>query len=86
MAINLVFNGKYTNAFYKLAAAEVEKGGVSVEKRGRGYTDWDIVGRLMRAGYLEGKRLGPRGGTRYVITDAGREAMSEARQRMGWSY
>lgn len=71
---SLKIGGKQTVAAQKLAQGLTETG-AQIVRRGKGWTDYDVIRRLVRHGWLEEKQTGPRGGTRYFTTDAGKNAL-----------
>jgi len=74
-AVNFMFQGRKTNAFYLLQSGLTTEG-ATVTRRKKGYTDYQDIQRLVHAGYLEPRNTGPRGGTRYFTTQAGIEAVN----------
>ena len=72
--MNLIFNGKKTIAFDVLRLGLQPTGAVVVRKRG-GWTDNSVFQNLVKKGWLELRMSGPRGGSRYFTTDAGKAAM-----------
>jgi hypothetical protein len=68
---------KTTNAYKKLKDALLFEY-VSVEKRGKGFTDYHTLFSLVASGYLVAGDFGPRGGTHYKITEEGRAAFIAA--------
>jgi len=72
--INLIFQNKKTTAYVKLIEGQ-HPNGATVRRRGRGYSDFDVIENLIRVGWLEKRAAGPRGGTRYFTTNAGLEAL-----------
>lgn len=79
-----LLNGRNaTRAFQKLSDAATP-GGAMVERRGRGWSDYDVVLGLVRDGLIESFPGGPSGGARWRVTAAGRVALNEARTRLEW--
>jgi len=81
--VNLIYNGKKTNAYWKLRQCNSEGGttGATVERRSGGFSDYGILCDLKKAGFVEIKPLGPRGGDRWIITEAGRQALKAANEQ-----
>lgn len=75
-SMNLIFNGKKTIAYYVLEQGLHLEGTVIVRKRG-GWTDNSTFQNLVKTGWLECRMSGPRGGSRYFTTDAGKAALQE---------
>jgi hypothetical protein len=65
---------RFTVAHQKLTAGLVD--GAAIIRRARGYSDYDVINRLVTVGWLEPRRTGPRGGVRYYTTQAGKEALA----------
>ena len=76
--MKLTINGRKTNAFYKLIECQNPEG-ATVTRRLKGYCDIDVLRNLVSVGYIEAKQTGPRGGTRYFITEGGKRALSETK-------
>lgn len=79
--MNLIYNGKKTNALKALEEA-IERGGIQavghrMRKPGE-RVNWPEVSKLVDAEYLESRQDGPRGGQRYHATHEGRLAYKEA--------
>ena len=75
--IHLHFHGRPTAAHQKLLDG-LESAGANVARRQRGYSDYDVICRLVDAGWLECRQgAGPRGGPRWYTTPAGAAALSE---------
>ena len=72
--INLIFHGRTTAAHQKLIDGQTPDG-ARVVRRAKGFSDYDVVSGLVRAGWLEARATGPRGGTRYFTTAAGAAAV-----------
>ena len=68
--MNLIHHGKYTVAHEKLISGQTEEG-AKVLRRGKGFTDYDVIKNLIKCGWLEEKAAGPRGGARYFTTESG---------------
>lgn len=73
--MNLIYGGKKTNAFYLL---EDGLAGVGVTRRAKGFTNFSIIQGLVRAGLLERRAAGPRGGDRWFTTPDGAIALIAA--------
>jgi hypothetical protein len=74
--INLIFQGRTTAAHQKLIDG-LTADGAGVVQRAKGFSDYGVIAGLVRAGLLEPRATGPRGGTRYYTTAAGAAAVSE---------
>ncbi|MHB8919421.1 MAG: hypothetical protein ACYC3N_00100 [Halothiobacillus sp.] len=79
--MNLIYNGKKTNAFKALEGA-IEHGGIQavghrMRKPGE-RVNWPEVSKLVEVEYLEPRQDGPRGGKRYHATHEGKLAYKEA--------
>ena len=72
--MNLMHHNKKTSAYFKLMDG-MQDGGTTVTRRAKGYSDHNVIQSLVGRGFLEGKQCGPRGGTRYFTTLAGKEAI-----------
>ena len=72
--INLVYQGRTTAAHQKLIDGQTADG-ARVIRRAKGFSDHDVINGLVRAGWLEPRASGPRGGTRWFTTAAGAEAV-----------
>jgi hypothetical protein len=72
--MNLIFNGKKTIAYDVLIQGTAPSGAVVVRKRG-GWTDNSVFQNLVKNGWLELRMSGPRGGSRYFTTEAGKAAL-----------
>ena len=72
---NLIFRGRTTAAHQKLLNGQTAEG-ARVCRRAKGFSDYDVVNALVRAGWLEARASGPRGGTRWFTTPAGVAAVS----------
>jgi hypothetical protein len=75
--INLIFQNKKTAAYVKLIEGQ-HPDGATIQRRGRGYSDFDVIENLIRVGWIEKRAAGPRGGARYFTTTAGLEALKGA--------
>ena len=75
--MNLTFHGKKTIAFNILVQGLNSEGAVIVRKRG-GWSDNATFQNLVKKGWLECRMSGPRGGSRYFTTEAGKVALQEA--------
>lgn len=75
--IRLTVRGRRTAAYLKLLDG-LEPAGANVARRQKGYSDYDVICRLVDAGWLECRQgAGPRGGARWYTTPAGAAALSE---------
>jgi hypothetical protein len=72
--MNLMHHNKKTSAYFKLIDG-MQDGGTTVTRRAKGYSDHNVIQILVGKKFLEGKQCGPRGGTRYFTTPAGKEAI-----------
>jgi hypothetical protein len=72
--INLIFQGRTTAAHQKLIDG-LTADGAGVVQRAKGFSDYGVIAGLVRAGWLEPRATGPRGGTRYFTTAAGAAAV-----------
>jgi hypothetical protein len=70
----LRIGARCTVAHQKLTAGLVGDG-AAIIRRARGYSDYDVIERLVTVGWLEPRKTGPRGGTRYYTTQAGKQAL-----------
>lgn len=68
--MNLIYGGKKTNAFYLLEDG-LSDDGVGVTRRAKGFTNFSIIQELVKAGLLERRAAGPRGGSRWFTTPQG---------------
>lgn len=59
--------------------AGLDATGTLPTRRGRGWSDYDVIRQLAQAGLLEPRSSGPRGGTRWHTTPAGATALADAR-------
>ena len=73
--INLTFHGRTTTAHQKLIDGQTAEG-ARVVRRAKGFSDHGVINALVRAGWLEPRASGPRGGTRWFTTAAGAAAVS----------
>ena len=73
--INLIYQGRATAAHQKLLDGQTAEG-ARVIRRAKGFSDHGVINGLVRAGWLEARATGPRGGTRYYTTAAGAAAVS----------
>jgi hypothetical protein len=73
--IKLIFQGRTTAAHQKLIDGQTAEG-AQVIRRAKGFSDHGVIAGLVRAGWLEPRASGPRGGTRYFTTAAGAAAVS----------
>ena len=78
--IHLWFHGRWTVAKEKLLDGLTEEG-ATVKKRGRGYSDFNVIESLLTRGYLEIRREGPRGGKRYFTSAAGKHLVDTNAER-----
>ena len=74
--MNLIYHNKKTTAYLKLIEGQ-RPDGATVQRRARGYSDFDVIENLIRVGWLEKKSAGPRGGARYFTTSEGLEALKK---------
>ena len=74
---NLVYQGRTTAAYQKLLDGQTPDG-ARVVRRAKGFSDHDVINGLVRAGWLEPRASGPRGGTRWFTTAAGAAAGAAA--------
>ena len=72
--INLTYQGRTTAAHQKLLDGQTAEG-ARVVRRAKGFSDYGVITGLVRAGWLEARATGPRGGTRYFTTAAGAAAV-----------
>ena len=70
--------GRYTNAFYLIAAA-THRDGATVTERNKGFSNYADLMALVTEGLLEVRDTGPRGGKRWHATRKGRRAVEAAR-------
>jgi hypothetical protein len=61
---------------HKKLTAGLNDDGATIHRRARGYSDHDVIKRLVTVGWLEPRKTGPRGGVRYYTTQAGKEALA----------
>ena len=73
--VNLIFHGRTTAAHQKLIDGQTPDG-ARVVRRAKGFSDHNVINGLVRAGWLEARATGPRGGTRWFTTAAGAAAVS----------
>jgi hypothetical protein len=73
--INLIYQGRTTAAHQKLLDGQTPDG-AGVIRRAKGFSDYDVINGLVRAGWLQARASGPRGGTRWFTTPAGAAAVS----------
>ena len=73
--INLIFQGRTTAAYQKLLDGQTPDG-ARVIRRTKNFNDHNVINALVRAGWLEPRATGPRGGTRWFTTAAGAAAVS----------
>jgi hypothetical protein len=73
--INLIFHGRTTAAHQKLIDGQTAEG-ARVVRRAKGFSDHGVINGLVRAGWLEARASGPRGGVRWFTTPAGAAAVS----------
>ena len=79
ISFRLVNGGKRTNSYWKLCDGRAREGAMVTQRRG-GYCDRDLIRTLCDLGLLEERPSGPRGGTRYHTTRAGRRQIKRADQ------
>jgi hypothetical protein len=72
--INLIYHGRTTAAHQKLLDGQTPDG-ARVVRRAKGFSDHDVINACVRAGWLEPRASGPRGGTRWFTTAAGAAAV-----------
>jgi len=79
--MKLIHNNRYTAAYDTLVAAARSDAGIKAEGRTSHIRTrmYNLLEALKAEGYLEIKFDGPRGGRRYHITDAGKNALSLAK-------
>ena len=73
--VNLIYQGRTTAAHQKLLDGQTAEG-ARVVRRAKGFSDHGVINALVRAGWLEARASGPRGGTRWFTTPAGAAAVS----------
>ena len=73
--INLIYQGRTTAAHQKLLDGQTAEG-AQVCRRAKGFSDYGVINALVRAGWLEARASGPRGGVRWFTTAAGAAAVS----------
>ncbi len=73
--MNLIYRGKKTVAFYKLRESATAAGTVS--KYTTHSSEHTVLQNLLKAGLVEMRASGPRGGSRYHATAAGVEALAQ---------
>ena len=73
--INLTYQGRTTAAHQKLLDG-LTADGAGVVQRAKGFSDHGVINGLVRAGWMEPRASGPRGGTRYYTTPAGAAAVA----------
>ena len=73
--VKLIFHGRRTAAHQKLIDGQTPDG-ARVVRRAKGFSDHGVINGLVRAGWLEPRASGPRGGTRWFTTAAGAAAVS----------
>jgi len=74
--INLIYQGRTTTAHQKLIDGQTATG-ARVVRRAKGFSDHNVINALVRAGWLEPRASGPRGGTRWFTTAAGAAALED---------
>jgi len=72
--MHLIYGGKKTNAFYLLEDG-LGADGVVVTRRAKGFTNYGNIQELVKAGLLERRAAGPRGGDRWFTTPDGAIAL-----------
>lgn len=82
MTVKLTVGRRLTNAAWKLEGG-LESDGAMVHRRAKGFTDYNTIVALLKAGWLETKYTGPRGGARYYTTKSGLAALEAAKKRVG---
>ena len=78
--MKLKVGSRFTHAYAVLLAGQ-SAAGATVTRRQKGFSDFDVIRNLSRLGWLEGRAVGPRGGTRYFTTAAGVVAISNSTGR-----
>ena len=73
--VNLIYQGRTTAAHQKLIDGQTPEG-AGVVRRAKGFSDHGVINALVRAGWLEARASGPRGGVRWFTTAAGAAAVS----------
>lgn len=69
---------RFTNSYHLILAACSTEAGIQVTRRQKGFSNKGELDNLVKAGYLEVKSAGPRGGQRWFATPAGIEATERA--------
>ena len=77
MSPHLRYQGRTTAALQKLLDGQTTEG-ARVVRRAKGFSDFDVINGLVRAGWLEARASGPRGGTRWFTTPTGAAAAAVA--------
>ncbi len=77
--MNLIYRGKKTLAFKKLSDSCDCKGTVALRLRSSYPSDEHrVLQTLLKQKFVEQKNSGPRGGSRYHVTQAGKDALEQA--------
>jgi hypothetical protein len=74
--INLIYQGRTTAAHQKLIDGQTAEGARGYAGARKGFSDHGVINGLVRAGWLEPRATGPRGGTRWFTTAAGAAAVA----------
>jgi len=72
---------RWTNIGYILGAA-ASRGGATITRRQKGFSDWDLFAALHRAAWIEPRATGPRGGKTWHATARGRYRLRKARAEL----
>ena len=75
--MNLVYGSAKTSIFWLLKDGLTD-GGITVTRRHKGFTNYAKIQELVRAGLLERRSAGPRGGDRWFTTPDGAIALIDA--------
>ena len=81
--MNIIYRGRRTHKYQILCDARAPEG-TQETRRNKGYSDYDDITNLIRAGYLEVRYSGPRGGTRYHATRKGKLAQTRLAKTSTW--
>jgi hypothetical protein len=77
MKVNLIHHNRPTNKFYILAYP-----GSTPTRRQKGYSDYNDYEALEKAGWLEKRATGPRGGKTWWPTRKGKYHLAKARKSL----
>jgi hypothetical protein len=77
MKINLLRGNRPTNKFYIM-----ESSGSTPTRRQKGYSDYNDYEALEKAGWLEKRATGPRGGKTWWPTKKGKYHLAKARKAL----